>query len=330
MKKQTSKQLKAQLISTVFTQPREAKVLLLDIETSHSIMADFQLFNAKGNSYTNILREWFIICASWKWLGEKTIYNAAATMRPTKGSFPEWEDKKVVEALYEAIKDADILVGHNITKFDLRKIKARMLFHRKPPLPKIHVIDTLKHSRENYGFTSHRLDYIAQYFGLRRKKDTPKGLWIDILLGKKDAMKTMLNYCDGDINTLEDVLRLFLPAIEASTYHKLPTKGDVACTHCGSIHVVAQGWRKPIGGQYMTRKYQCKSCFKWFKDPSGLAVPFVYPKAPVVKLKDKDKKGKPWPETTKTSIKSSTVRKKRKKIVQRGTRRGASSKKKVR
>ena len=73
--------------------------------------------------------------------------------------------------------------------------------------PHYNSIDTLKLCKAYLNLPSNKLAEVAKYFNLTHKLD-PGGLqtWIDIVINRdKDAMKTMLDYCDGDIITLKEV-----------------------------------------------------------------------------------------------------------------------------
>src|SRR6266404_2277521 len=85
------------------------RVLVYDIETSHNIVAQFD----PKDQYTqhhNILVERFIICAAWRWLGEKTVH----TVQIDK----PFDDYKVVKKLHEVMSEADCVVAHFGDRFD--------------------------------------------------------------------------------------------------------------------------------------------------------------------------------------------------------------------
>ena len=50
----------------------QPKILLWDVETSHNIVATFNVWNV-NISPDLILQEWFMICAAWQWFGETKI-----------------------------------------------------------------------------------------------------------------------------------------------------------------------------------------------------------------------------------------------------------------
>ena len=59
------------------------KILFLDIETSYSIMASWGLF-PKFIPHENIIQEWHIICAAWKWRGQKKVHVAKTYTKDDK------------------------------------------------------------------------------------------------------------------------------------------------------------------------------------------------------------------------------------------------------
>jgi DNA polymerase elongation subunit (family B) len=115
------------------TAKSKPKVLFLDIETSPIIATTFSLYPDSIN-HSNILQDWYIICACWKWSGNKKV-ESVSSLKPT-------EDFLVTKKLAEAIAQADIVIGHNHKKFDLKKLNSRVIFHSLPPVPSVPMVDT--------------------------------------------------------------------------------------------------------------------------------------------------------------------------------------------
>lgn len=228
---------------------REPKILFFDIETSHSVVATFGLF-PPSIPHDNILIEWQIICAAWKWLGDKKIHG----VKMENGS-----DKNVVEALRAAIDEADVIVGHNSDKFDVKKLMTRVLFHGLQPIgPKLSV-DTLKVAKKHFKFDSNRLDYIAKFLNVGGKMNTSKGLWLDALAGKQSAINEMLRYNKADVEITEKVYLKLRPFMDA--HPSIPILSGIveeACPTCGSSNVHKYGFKYTKAGKY--QKYLCRDC----------------------------------------------------------------------
>ncbi len=112
------------------------KIISWDIEISQFIYATFDpregFFKA-----SNVITDPLLLCASWKVLGEKSINTVCIKTS-------EKDDYRVVKTLRDALAEADILVGHNIDKFDFKFLNARLLYHKLDPLPPIPSVDTYK------------------------------------------------------------------------------------------------------------------------------------------------------------------------------------------
>ena len=230
------------------------KRLFLDIETSYNIVATFSLY-PKFIPHDNILHEWHIICAAWKWEGQKRIYGEIANGK---------DDKNVVSALRDAIIEADEIVYHNGRKFDFRKLNTRVILNDLPPMPKPREVDTLLQVRKHFGFTSNRLDYLGQILGVGGKDHVSNELWLEALRGKKKALKKMFKYNKRDVTLLEDVFHKVQSHIDVG-YNKNLGKGlGFGCPSCGSNNYQYRGWATTSVSKY--RRCQCVDCGKWFKE----------------------------------------------------------------
>ena len=176
----------------------EGRILIYDLETSPNV-GWFWRAGYKQNIQPNqILKERAIICVSYKWVGEDTVYNLS------------WDknqcDKFLIEQFVEVLNDADLIVAHNGDRFDIKWFKTRALFHRIPTLPNYKQFDTLKVAKSKLYLNSNRLDYISKFLGFEGKIQTTPDLWNRVvMLNDRSAMKDMLDYCDEDVRQLEKV-----------------------------------------------------------------------------------------------------------------------------
>ena len=180
-------------------QERKARILIFDIETSPNIgwfwRAGYKL-NIQPNQ---IIKERAIICISYRWKGEKEVYNLAWDS--------EQDDKFMLEQFIEVMNEADLLVAHNGDRFDLKWIKTRALFHGiNTMLIDYPSLDTLKLAKKKFNFNSNRLDYIAKFLGFEGKIKTTGELWNNVCIqNDREALKEMIAYCDEDVVQLEKV-----------------------------------------------------------------------------------------------------------------------------
>ena len=71
----------------------------------------------KGVNDDAIISDWFILTWSGKWLFEDKIISHRCTAEEAK----EQNDKRIVQELWQAFDEADIIIAHNLNKFDEKK-----------------------------------------------------------------------------------------------------------------------------------------------------------------------------------------------------------------
>src|SRR3990167_5530930 len=137
------------------------KVLFFDIETSPILCWAYQLYD------TNVIkveRDWHMMSWSAEWLDGKTTTKTLPDYPLYK--YEKFDDKDLVEELWHLFNEADIIIGHNGDKFDIKKTRARMIFHGFPPPSPNETVDTLKVARRNFAFTSNKLEDLAIALGV--------------------------------------------------------------------------------------------------------------------------------------------------------------------
>lgn len=242
---------------------KDPKIMIFDIETSHNILAGFNLLERNMLSFDNILQERHLFSAAWKWAGQKRIHAVSLLNDMKRFNKDTADDFHVVKTLRDEMEKADAIVAHYGDKFDMPYLYTRMAYHDIDPLPKLKQIDTYKIAKRYFKFNSNRLDYLGEFLNVGRKRETPKGLWLRCLAGEKKAIREMVAYNKQDIQLLEDVydvLKIYVP----NTCSAVPRHdhADVACVKCGSYNVqkrgpdrsrVAEGWHRLF----------CNDCRSW-------------------------------------------------------------------
>lgn len=240
---------------------KSPRIVIWDIETTHNVVAVFQLKNNDYIQPENILQERWVVCASWKILGEKKVHAVSTLDNPKLFSEDPTSDRHVIETLHKVLSSADVLVHHNGDSFDLKFVEARMLIHGLPPLPPITTIDTLTAARKRFLFNANKLDYLGAILGVGRKKPTTGGLWLEVLRGNKSAIREMVSYNKQDVLLLERVFMKLRPYIQSHINREL--FGKTGCPRCGSLKVQSRGFHRAISRVY--RRFQCQGCSGWFR-----------------------------------------------------------------
>lgn len=240
------------------------KIVLWDIETSHNIVAAFQLYDAQI-SHQAIREERYMICASWKYLGKPKVYAVSALDDPKRFRSNYKNDYHIVKTIHKVLSDADAVIAHYGNKFDIKFLRGRALFHKLKPLPPIIQIDTHKIAKSEFLLNSNRLDYLGHYLGVGRKIKTSLDLWLDCLDGKEKAIKRMIRYNKQDVRLLEDVYTIIAPY--SRTQLNMNLFDGCGCPLCGSSRVQRRGDRLTSTNRF--DRYQCIDCGKWYSQPSN-------------------------------------------------------------
>jgi DNA polymerase elongation subunit (family B) len=123
--------------------------ILFDIETSALVSRTWGTWD---QTVIKVVEEWKILCFSYKVLGEKKVYVE---------SLRNQDEKSLVKKLHVVLNSADIVIGHNGDKFDIRKSNAKFIEYGLPPTPDYHKIDTLKVAKKYFAFFQELIGYIC-------------------------------------------------------------------------------------------------------------------------------------------------------------------------
>lgn len=228
--------LRAELTPARIVRPNEANIVTLDIERLPGrFTAEFwDLNDFKGRRIRyDTVTEWpRTLCVAWRRYGTKRVEFAA-----------EWEDgghEAMLRRVWDVLDDADILIGHNVVRFDLRKLNADFaLIGLKPPRP-FKTVDTLAIARREFGFESNTLASLCERMGVPGKVDhyDPECAR-QAAAGVKSAQARLKRYNIGDIEASEalyDAMRGWIP-----NHPFIGVHGDEKrCNQCGSTDLKKQ------------------------------------------------------------------------------------------
>jgi len=233
---------------------KPAKVLLFDIETAPLITYIWNRFQ-KYLPDEMLIKEWYVICWSAKWLFEDEVMNGCVTPEESKNR----DDKRIISDLWDLLNEADIVIAHNGDKFDVKKINGRFVkYGLNLPMP-YKTIDTFKAARKRMSLPSLSLNYIAGYLGLQQKNDTDFQLWVDSMEGDPKALKRMQEYCDQDIRVLEDVYLKLRPFVQPHPNLGMYIKSDSkTCPSCASTNLKKEGQYATTVNLYDA--FRCQDC----------------------------------------------------------------------
>ena len=234
------------------------KRLFFDIETSPNVVYTWRTGYNIQVTHESIIQERKIISIHWKWQGRDKVRNLHWDK--------DQDDKAMLEKFIPILHKADEVIAHHGDRFDVPWLRTRCLFHRIPMHVNIKTLDTRKKAKAHFNFNSNKLDYIAQFLKVGKKREHEGySLWLKTMNGDKEALRTMLEYGDHDVVLLEEIYFLLAPYMKHNTHHGvIEGNGKASCPNCGSVlinHV------KPIvtGMGTVQRLMKCLNCETDFK-----------------------------------------------------------------
>ena len=183
-----------------------AKVLFFDIETRQLTLEGFGLFN-QNFALNQIAEDWSILSFSSKWLHSDEI---------TYCDVSEMTEDDLLLKLYHLFDEADFIVAHNGRRFDLKKVRARMVARGFKPHAPVRVIDTLEIAKKEFAMTSNKLEYLTNLLCKTHKKSSHAKfagflLWREFIRGNPEAIKEMREYNIIDVTSLQELYEIISP-----------------------------------------------------------------------------------------------------------------------
>lgn len=117
------------------------------------------------------------------------------------------DDRAVVKAIVEELRNYDVWIAHNGLKFDVPFLRTRLLAHDLPPLPNNKLIDPLQLARSKLRMSWNSLEKLAQHLGCNQKTQVDGEHWLRAALdGDRKSMNYIVDHCIKDVIVLDDVV----------------------------------------------------------------------------------------------------------------------------
>jgi DNA polymerase elongation subunit (family B) len=233
------------------------KILVFDIETFPMKVLVWDLKD-QNIALNQLMEDWSVAAWGAKWLGTPP---SEVMYMDQRGAKNVRDDKKFVTAIWKLLDEADIVITQNGKHFDSPKLNARFIEHGlKPPSPYKH-LDTYQILRNNFKFSSHKLEHVTaklnkKYKKLSHGKFPGMSLWTQCEAGNLKAWKEMKDYNIHDVLSTEE-LYLNLRAWAPDNAPK-PFEG-CECKICGNNTLVKYGIRSGY------QRFNCTVCGAWSK-----------------------------------------------------------------
>lgn len=242
----------------------KVKILLFDIETAPALSYVWDRWK-QNITQDQIVEEGYMLCYCARWLGDDVIMFDALPNHDLYATDPE-NDYEVCKNLWTLLNEADVVIGHNVDKFDKRVANTRFVYHGMQPPSPAKSVDTLKIAKGVFKFPYNRLDALGDYLGYGRKLETGGfRLWRECMAGDTDAWAKMVEYCARDVELLEKVyMRLRAWDKKHAPIHLMHEDDKMRCRVCGSENVVAENFYFHTSVSSFAA-YKCCECGHWLR-----------------------------------------------------------------
>lgn len=193
------------------------RVLIVDVETSPILAWVWGLYD-QNIPLNMVVKHGSMLSWAAKFAGESKVY-----YKDMRGKEKDLQDtEELVAPLWDLLDQAEIVIWQNGNKFDYKKINERFIKHKMGRPSRYKTVDTTLLARKEFAFTSNKLEYLAERFGVKYKKLKHKNfpgfsLWDECMKGNKKAWSEIEKYNKYDILCLEEVFLAMAPYAKDKT-----------------------------------------------------------------------------------------------------------------
>ncbi|MCJ7572336.1 MAG: ribonuclease H-like domain-containing protein [Candidatus Thermoplasmatota archaeon] len=165
------------------------KIGILDIETTWGFNADYG----------------FMLCYVLKEYRKKQIYSNLINKKDI-ASFKY--DERIIKSLVDDLKNFDVVVTYNGSRFDLPYSRTRALKY-KYDFPKygfIKHIDLFYIVKYKFKFRPNSLENVCEFFGIKGKNHVHREIWLKASQGDKKSLNYVYEHCIKDVSDCTEKL----------------------------------------------------------------------------------------------------------------------------
>lgn len=181
---------------------------------------------------------------------------------------------ELVKEMWHVLDDADVIIGHNVKKFDVKCIRAEFLRHGLGEPSPFKQIDTLTSARSYFKFDSNSLAWLTDMFNVEFKKiahEEMQGaeLFLNCLFDDAKAWRLNEEYNKYDVLSNRELFFKLQPYCKLINLDVLHRENENVC-FCGS-----KDFTKVEGKYYTTNTnyyqvWKCDKCGSNYHDGKGL------------------------------------------------------------
>lgn len=253
---------------------------MFDVETAAYVIRSWGIFKVNA---LDITREWYMLCFAYGWYDIETQLVSdidwVGLPQDKKWTPGSDDDRYVIRRLHHLFDQADILVGQNHERFDIRKANERMFIHKMDPPSPYRTVDLKRHYNRRFSGSA-SLKYMARKADVALKQSNRGyALWDECERGLPSAWDEMASYNVADVSSTAQLYTRMLPWMgelgkspqHPHLAHYMNVEpGERVCRNCGNRDKDMGGQGFQVRGYYDTAAYRypklrCNSCKRYGK-----------------------------------------------------------------
>lgn len=236
-------------IHKIHTKAKNVRVLTIDIESKPLVSAHWSLWDQRIG-INQIIDHGGLLCFAAKFYDEDEVR-----------FYSEWEHgtEAMVQAAWDLLNEADVIVGYNSERYDVKRLANDFLkAGLNPPMPYRH-IDLFKVAKKRFDLPSRKLDYLAQQtLGDHKTPHSGMQLWMDVMNGDEAAQALMEEYNVQDVALTERLFDRLRPWLTGVPHIGALAGVHGSCPSCGSTKLKREGNAHAYVAVY--KAYRCEDC----------------------------------------------------------------------
>lgn len=246
------------------------KILVFDIETAPYTSFTWSLFKT---NVIDVKEEWYMLSFAYGWydIETQTLGPVQWVGLPQDPKFKAWsaDDSYIINRLWTLFDEAEIVVGQNHERFDMKKGQERMFIHKMTPPAPYATLDTKRIWKQNFSGSA-SLKYMTRKADVAMKQPN-RGfeMWKDCMADVAQGWTEMEEYNVADVVATAELFTRLIPWIDTPISrtvnfgHYKP--GDWTCKKCmnqvkerGGLGFVRRGFHGTGASRFQT--VMCKKC----------------------------------------------------------------------